>query len=198
MLGVSQLKYGKIAKDEAGKTNAEQILWVKTVEKHNQKGQPEEICVLMSDTNIECFNLKIAVFWVVAPCSLVEVYQRFRGPCWLHHGLNDRSSIPKHFPLRQSSLTLGQIRPTKWKLWIMRKKFTDWSSGYLKDVVVKQRPMRWENDDDFVETKMGRGIFQLLTPELSWNKWGKPRKAQDRRSHWCIEFACVSLIWTRL
>jgi hypothetical protein len=32
------------------------------------------------------FNVKkIAVFWVVAPCSLVEIYQRFRGPCCLHH-----------------------------------------------------------------------------------------------------------------
>jgi hypothetical protein len=29
--------------------------------------------------------MKIAVFWVVALCSLVEVYQRFRGPCCLHH-----------------------------------------------------------------------------------------------------------------
>jgi hypothetical protein len=29
-------------------------------------------------------SMKIAVFWVVAPCSLVEVYQRFRGPCCLH------------------------------------------------------------------------------------------------------------------
>jgi hypothetical protein len=29
--------------------------------------------------------MKMAVFWVVAPCSLVEVYQRFRGPCCLHH-----------------------------------------------------------------------------------------------------------------
>jgi hypothetical protein len=27
---------------------------------------------------------KMAVFWVVAPCSLVDVYQRFRGPCCLH------------------------------------------------------------------------------------------------------------------
>jgi hypothetical protein len=27
----------------------------------------------------------MAVFWVVAPCSLVEVYQRFSGPCCLHH-----------------------------------------------------------------------------------------------------------------
>jgi hypothetical protein len=28
---------------------------------------------------------KMTVFWVVAPCSLVEVTQRFRGPCCLHH-----------------------------------------------------------------------------------------------------------------
>jgi hypothetical protein len=30
-------------------------------------------------------SMKMAVFWVVAPCSLVEVYQRFRSPCCLHH-----------------------------------------------------------------------------------------------------------------
>jgi hypothetical protein len=29
--------------------------------------------------------MKIAVFWVVAPCSLVEVYQRFSGACCLHY-----------------------------------------------------------------------------------------------------------------
>jgi hypothetical protein len=28
---------------------------------------------------------KTAVFWVVAPCSLVEVYRRFRGPRCLYH-----------------------------------------------------------------------------------------------------------------
>jgi hypothetical protein len=27
----------------------------------------------------------MAVFWFVAPCSLVEVYQRFRGLCCLYH-----------------------------------------------------------------------------------------------------------------
>jgi hypothetical protein len=37
-------------------------------------------------------TMKIAVFWVVAPCSLVEVYQRFRGACCLHHRPNDRGS----------------------------------------------------------------------------------------------------------
>jgi hypothetical protein len=29
--------------------------------------------------------LKKAVFWVVAPSSLVEVYRRFRGACYFHH-----------------------------------------------------------------------------------------------------------------
>jgi hypothetical protein len=27
----------------------------------------------------------MAVFWVVAPCSLIEIYLRFRGVCCLHH-----------------------------------------------------------------------------------------------------------------
>jgi hypothetical protein len=46
------------------------------------------------DYNSECVvcwfdfklcEIKMVVFWVVAPCSLVEVYQRFRGPCCFHH-----------------------------------------------------------------------------------------------------------------
>jgi hypothetical protein len=36
---------------------------------------------------ITAANMKMAVFWVVDPCSLVEVYRRFRGACCLnHHG----------------------------------------------------------------------------------------------------------------
>jgi hypothetical protein len=30
-------------------------------------------------------SMKMAVFWVVAPRRLVEVYRRFRGACCLHH-----------------------------------------------------------------------------------------------------------------
>jgi hypothetical protein len=30
-------------------------------------------------------STKMAVFWDVAPCSLVEVYRLFRGACCLHH-----------------------------------------------------------------------------------------------------------------
>jgi hypothetical protein len=31
------------------------------------------------------YCMKMAVFWVAVLCSLVEVHQRFRGPCCLHH-----------------------------------------------------------------------------------------------------------------
>jgi hypothetical protein len=33
---------------------------------------------------LTAMSTKMAVFWVVAPCSLVEIYRRFRGPCCLH------------------------------------------------------------------------------------------------------------------
>jgi hypothetical protein len=33
----------------------------------------------------ESYRTWMAVFWVAEPCSLVEVYQRFRGSCCLHH-----------------------------------------------------------------------------------------------------------------
>jgi hypothetical protein len=36
----------------------------------------------------------VTVFWVVAPCSLVEVYRCFRGPCYLHHQSDDGASSP--------------------------------------------------------------------------------------------------------
>jgi hypothetical protein len=34
--------------------------------------------------------MKMAVFWVLTPCSLVEVYRRFRGACCLHHQGDER------------------------------------------------------------------------------------------------------------
>jgi hypothetical protein len=36
----------------------------------------------------------MAVFWVVAPCSLVEAYQSFGGPCCLHYqGESQKTAI---------------------------------------------------------------------------------------------------------
>jgi hypothetical protein len=41
-------------------------------------------------------NNKMAVFWVVAPCSLVEVYRRFRGACCLQHQGDDRQTTRRN------------------------------------------------------------------------------------------------------
>jgi hypothetical protein len=34
----------------------------------------------------------VAVFWVIAPCSLVDVYGRFRGACCLCHQADEGSN----------------------------------------------------------------------------------------------------------
>jgi hypothetical protein len=41
--------------------------------------------------------MKMAVFLVVASCSLAELYQRFRGPCCLHHqGSHRRENLKSY------------------------------------------------------------------------------------------------------
>jgi hypothetical protein len=63
-------------------------------------------------------SMKMAGFWVVAPCSLVEVYQRYRGPCCHHqqgdvtHG-NVGKLLPDYTvlqPRRQPSSKLGKFK----------------------------------------------------------------------------------------
>jgi hypothetical protein len=38
-------------------------------------------------------SLRMAVFWVVVSCSLVEFYRYFRGPCCLNHQGDNGGSI---------------------------------------------------------------------------------------------------------
>jgi hypothetical protein len=38
-------------------------------------------------------SLKVAVFWVVEPCSVVEVYRRFGRTCCLHHQGRDDGEL---------------------------------------------------------------------------------------------------------
>jgi hypothetical protein len=52
----------------------------------------------------EFYALEDGFFWVKAPCSLVEVYQRFRGPCCLHHQ-GDRPAIFVLIAVRTSNPT---------------------------------------------------------------------------------------------
>jgi hypothetical protein len=41
-------------------------------------------------------GMQVAVFWVVAPCSLVEVYQCFRDACCLHRQSSEHVEGSKH------------------------------------------------------------------------------------------------------
>jgi hypothetical protein len=52
---------------------------------HRQNPSDSSICNIVGFEVFMAVSMKMAVFWVVAPCSLVEFYQRFRGPCCLHH-----------------------------------------------------------------------------------------------------------------
>jgi hypothetical protein len=40
--------------------------------------------------------VKMAVFWVLAPCNLKEVYRRFRGVCCLHHQGDESHETTRH------------------------------------------------------------------------------------------------------
>jgi hypothetical protein len=42
-------------------------------------------CVQKCDDGTCWGNLQVEDFWVVMPCSVVVVYQRFRGPCSCYH-----------------------------------------------------------------------------------------------------------------
>jgi hypothetical protein len=60
----------------------------------------------------------MVVFWVVAPCSLVEVYQRFRGPCCLHHQ-GDSPEYTVLQPRRQPSSYFEvrfEVQSLRWSL----------------------------------------------------------------------------------
>jgi hypothetical protein len=55
----------------------------------------DSLTVLVGFEVLMVASMKMAVFWVVAPCSLVEVYQCFRCPCCLHQGSKDLWNVDK-------------------------------------------------------------------------------------------------------
>jgi hypothetical protein len=52
-------------------------------ERRKTHGITGERCIFVGFEVLTAVSTKMAVFWVVVPCSLVEVYQRFRGPCYV-------------------------------------------------------------------------------------------------------------------
>jgi hypothetical protein len=58
--------------------------------------------------NVNVLNLKIAIFWNVAPYGLVETDRRFRGVCCLHHQGDERLA-PK--PIQNLVTVAAEDRP---------------------------------------------------------------------------------------
>jgi hypothetical protein len=58
--------------------------------------------------------MKMAVFWVVAPCRLVYVYQRIRGLYCLHHQAQIRALIDLMMEAVQTSETLVNLYQSRW------------------------------------------------------------------------------------
>jgi hypothetical protein len=48
----------------------------------------------------------MAVFWVAAPCSLVDFYRRFRGASCLHHQGGDRIASEDNLPILVENVIL--------------------------------------------------------------------------------------------
>jgi hypothetical protein len=56
-------------------------------------------------------STKMAVFWVLVPCSLVEVHQRFRGACCLRN----QGIIALMMEAARTSETLVNFYQTTWR-----------------------------------------------------------------------------------
>jgi hypothetical protein len=72
----------------------------------NLSDKPDDIQMLQADQII--MSVKMDVLCVVAPCSLVEVYKRYRGPCCLHH------QISLMMEAARTSETLVNFYQTTW------------------------------------------------------------------------------------
>jgi hypothetical protein len=60
--------------------------------------------------------MKMGVFWVVAPCSLVEVHRRFRGACYLdHQGSDEWIVIALMMEAASACETSVNFYQTKWR-----------------------------------------------------------------------------------
>jgi hypothetical protein len=62
------------------------VISIRLVTIHFQSCIPYSVtlCIVGFEV-LTAVSTKMAFFWVLTPCSLAEVYQRFRRPCCLHH-----------------------------------------------------------------------------------------------------------------
>jgi hypothetical protein len=98
-------------------------------------------------------HVKMAVFWVVAPCNLVEIYQRFRCPRCLHHqGSSVHTALQ---PRRQLSSYSSPREPH-----ILLRTCEVRAAGIAQSV--QFLAMAWTTGDRFPTE-----VFDI-TPQITW------------------------------
>jgi hypothetical protein len=88
---------------EAARTYETLANFYQTTRRYNP--EDSHLCTSVFCVQPELF-LKMAVFWVVGLCNLVEVYRRFRGACCLHHQGDEAAS---------TSATSVDLYQTTWR-----------------------------------------------------------------------------------
>jgi hypothetical protein len=98
-------------------------------------------------------NISMAVFWVVAMCSLVEVYQHFRGALCLHHQGDLSSDNMVLQPRRQPSSYLLPWEPQILQMishskvsWVTEVQECLWLIGSWSI----EQPLMTDNNPDFL------------------------------------------------
>jgi hypothetical protein len=104
----------------------------------------------------KCFP-KIAVFWVVAPCSLVQVYRRFRDSCCLHRQGDEQVLSNFLHSITSTWRLLKFIRledhPPPWRHYT-------WSSATTDDVITLDAIYQWSCE-----------VLVLFLSVVVWTVW---------------------------
>jgi hypothetical protein len=107
-----------------------------------------KLCIRVGFEVLTAVSTKMAVFWVVAPWSLVEVYQRFRGPCYLHHQGDETT---RRYNPEDSHQTKHRIK-AKIYIWLYRL------NSHMQDVIAVSQ---------IGISSKGRSLFASVTSLLS-------------------------------
>jgi hypothetical protein len=144
--------------------------------------------------------MKVAVFWVVAPCSLVEVYRRFRRACCLHHHTrrpDDGGNIPEDiFKFLNAVITVflsistyicGDFYKKKqWRIYLTFNCFRIWSykSSYISSVTLDSRRQQ-------VTKKGGASFYPVFPSILIYNAVSGGSKSNTK----CLQPDTYIIVW---
>jgi hypothetical protein len=115
----------------------------------------------------------MAVFWVITPCSLIQVYRSFRGVCCLYHQ-GDTAQQPRRHPSSYSPPWESQISHNGHQ-WLMLGLFNkvfqlqnlDWASGVAPCCLIVYQLLHWLIGSHISSRFLVRGLLISLMMEAA-------------------------------